>query len=1183
MNTEVPKSACRKCGRPLSQNDPRGLCAHCLVAGVLGHGLLAGGASSAATGALLPRAFGSYELLEEVARGGMGVVYRARQTQANRLVAVKVLTAGAFAAPDFVKRFRTEAEAVASLDHPHIIPIYEVGECEGQPFFSMKLVESGTLAERIAKSPPTNGEAAILMCKLARAVHFAHQRGILHRDIKPGNVLLEAQGEPLLSDFGLAKLVEKESTLTRTIAMLGTPSYMSPEQALGKAKQLTTAVDVYGLGAVFYEMLTDLPPFAGGTTLETVRQVLDKEPRRPASLKPGTDRDLETICLKCLEKDPTHRYGSAEALAEELERWLNKEPIHARPSTRVERALKWAQRNPRIATLTTLLGLVLSVGLGGILVMSAHLASANRATERANVELAKNLRDFEWQKVDELVAARKRSLAMASLSAFLRENPNDRPAAMRLVSMMRGCNFALPAGVTLQHGAMVNSICLSADGQRLLTASNDGKSWLWNLATGRLLATLAHAGKVNETVFAADEQFALSTCQDGTITLWDLNRARVAFEFPKAPNLSFPAVLSRDRRRAILPETGSSAQVWDLLTQQKVGPPMQMPTNLVAAAFGRDSRTVAIAAEDGTVNLWDIEMSSPAISSLTVSGRPTCLELSPDGNLLAIAWDRSITLWDVAGRTKLREFIAADYQVLLIEFSPDGSRLVTTAFDRPVIIWEVATGKMLGQPIEAERPFAYFRLSPDGRRLATRSQNGVARVWDALTGLPLSEPFEHEGPITDLRFVPNGPVLLTSSQDGTVQGWELQTAEPAELAIKTSDVFPSACFSRDGRVVFRTSDGRVEAFDTRTGEPTGMRISYGAQILRVKLSPDGKKLATTGADNTGRVWDAQTGQPVSAPLEHRSRLYGIAFSPDNRLVATCSEDQSARLWDAATGQTVGMPMLHHGEVLSAQFSPDSRALLTASTDGTACLWSSDTGKSLWTQPVAHKGIVWSTDFSPDGQRIVTASADRSAIVRDARSGQPLTRPMQHEHSVYGARFSPDGKWIVTCSEDETARVWDSVSGEPVSQPMRHADKLALGAFSPDGQFVLTGCLDGTARLWDARTGYPVGEPLRHAGSIYGIEFSPDGRHCLSIARSDALRIWEVSQPPIPVPGWFCDFVEAVAGKRLNASHDAEPVSREALQAFRLKLANSPGNQFYDRWAGWFLNERLKNPAPKFAQ
>jgi serine/threonine-protein kinase len=335
------------------------MCAKCLIASVLDTELPRGSDEPA----VLPGPFGSYELLEQVARGGMGIVYRARQTPINRLVALKVLAAGQFASEDFVKRFRTEAEAVASLDHPNIVPIYEVGTCEGQPFFSMKFVEGGSLAQRIssAESLLSHRDVAELLAKLARAVHYAHQRGILHRDIKPGNVLLDAKGEPHLTDFGLAKLVEKDSTITHTTAMLGTPSYMSPEQARGEAKQLTTAVDVYGLGAILYELLTGQPPFAGGTTMETVRQVLDKEPRRPSTLQPAVAPDLETICLKCLAKDPSRRYSSAAELAQDLDRWQRHEPILARPVGGVERFQKLVRRHPLASAFSAITLLAMAV------------------------------------------------------------------------------------------------------------------------------------------------------------------------------------------------------------------------------------------------------------------------------------------------------------------------------------------------------------------------------------------------------------------------------------------------------------------------------------------------------------------------------------------------------------------------------------------------------------------------------------------------------------------------------------------------------------------------------------------------------------------------------------------------------------------------------------------------------
>ena len=294
---------------------------------------------------------GDYELLEEVGRGGQGVVFRARQKSLNRTVALKVINLGQWASEARVKRFRREALSAASLNHPRIVPIYEVGEHDGACYFGMGFIEGGQLDEAAKRAPMSIRQSAELIAKVARTVHYAHKHGILHRDIKPGNILLDQQGEPYLTDFGLARLVESESTVTCTLEVLGTPSYMAPEQAAGNNAQLTSATDVYGLGAVLYQLLTGHPPFAGGTTYETIKLLLDTEPRRPRLLNAKIDRELSTICLRCLEKDPKRRYSSALALAEDLEHWLKHEPICAIRCGFFTRGRKWVRRKPAIAAL----------------------------------------------------------------------------------------------------------------------------------------------------------------------------------------------------------------------------------------------------------------------------------------------------------------------------------------------------------------------------------------------------------------------------------------------------------------------------------------------------------------------------------------------------------------------------------------------------------------------------------------------------------------------------------------------------------------------------------------------------------------------------------------------------------------------------------------------------------------
>jgi serine/threonine protein kinase/Tfp pilus assembly protein PilF len=311
---------------------------------------------------MLPQ-FGDYELLEEIGRGGQGVVFRARQKSLNRTVALKLLSLGQWASKAHLKRFRLEAEAAANLDHPCIVSIYEVGECEGSCYFSMRFVEGGQLDEVVRHMPMSIRQAAELIAKMARTVHYAHEHGILHRDIKPGNILLDQKGAPHLTDFGLARLVETESTMTRTLEVLGTPSYMAPEQAVGNNAAVSKATDVYGLGGVLYQLLTDHPPFAGGTTFETIKLVLDTEPRQPRLWNRKIGRDLSAICLKCLEKDPKRRYSSALALAEDLEHWLKHEPIRAKRSGFFTHARKWVRRNPTSALLAASL-VALAVAMG---------------------------------------------------------------------------------------------------------------------------------------------------------------------------------------------------------------------------------------------------------------------------------------------------------------------------------------------------------------------------------------------------------------------------------------------------------------------------------------------------------------------------------------------------------------------------------------------------------------------------------------------------------------------------------------------------------------------------------------------------------------------------------------------------------------------------------------------------
>ena len=417
---------CKNCGAAVRMDAPFGHCSKCLLE--LGFGPFPEEARSpAAAPQDQARSFGDYDIIERIGRGGMGVVFKARQRRPNRLVALKMVLAGELASPTLIQRFRIEAEAAANLDHPNIVPIYEVGESAQRHYFTMKLIEGISLAQLISKfgfhdgkelstGPPGRNvqkSIATLMVKVARAVHYAHQRGVLHRDIKPSNILVDVQGEPHLTDFGVAKMVAHTSELTLSGAVIGTPSYMAPEQAAGDTKHLTTAADIYSLGAVLYELLTGRPPFRGETPVETLRKVVEQEPERPQSLNKIADPDLATICLKCLEKDPRQRYGSAEALAEDLERWLRDEPILAHRASRAVRFKRWARRNPLLTA--TSAGLVML--MGAALILMVLMFAERRRTEELSAE---------WRRTEEMRLdwREKKALEMDDMAA----NPGKYPS-----------------------------------------------------------------------------------------------------------------------------------------------------------------------------------------------------------------------------------------------------------------------------------------------------------------------------------------------------------------------------------------------------------------------------------------------------------------------------------------------------------------------------------------------------------------------------------------------------------------------------------------------------------------------------------------------------------------------------------------------------------------------------------
>jgi tRNA A-37 threonylcarbamoyl transferase component Bud32 len=619
-----------------------------------------------------PRVFGDYELLGEIARGGMGVVYKARQISLNRLVALKMIRQAGLTSEGEVRRFRTEAEAAAGLDHPNIVPVYEVGEHQGQHFFSMKLMQGGSLAGRVPELVRDSRAAAQLLAIVARAVHHAHQRRLLHRDLKPANVLLDEEGRPHVTDFGVAKVVEWDSRLTRQGQVLGTPSYMAPEQAAGDNQGLTTAADVYSLGAILYELLVGRPPFQADSVLETLRRVREEEPVRPRALNPAVDRDLETVCLKCLERAPARRYGSAEALADDLERWLRGEPVVARPVGALERAVKWVKRRPARAAALAVGVLLL---LGGGCFLAAVWAGSKEVALRAAQEELKRFRDEEGRR---RAAPARLGRQLARVAVLWEQHPEQ---ALSLLEDAEECppdlrNAAWHGYHRLckfdrrklgQGGKPVVHVAGPADGKVLLALSADGTAKLWDVVTGKEVDTLEAkvpydpSKNVRPLAMSPDGRRAvLVRGKDGVLVDYDVV-AGVSDE-NEGGYIGAPAFTADGKYLAVLVsswEEGRATEV-ELAEQVPGGSHRRLRLEGVgepigALALAPDGKALAAVTKGGRVQLWDVvhdRLRAELEGALGVSfgrlraeleGAPGVsfgLAFAPDGTALALRCDQ---------------------------------------------------------------------------------------------------------------------------------------------------------------------------------------------------------------------------------------------------------------------------------------------------------------------------------------------------------------------------------------------------------------------------------------------------------------------------------------------------------------------------------------------------------------
>jgi WD40 repeat protein len=1043
-----------------------------------------------------------YEVLGELGRGATGVVYKARQVALGRVVALKMIAAAELAGREELARFRAEAEALAHLRHPNIVQIYEVGEAGGRPYFSLEYCEGGSLARQLNATPLPPREAALLVETLARAVEAAHRQHVLHRDLKPGNILLGREGltgRPgwrewalKVADFGLAKRLD-EAGRTATGAVLGTPSYMAPEQAVGLTRAIGPQVDVYALGAILYETLTGRAPFRGANLFDTIEQVRTREPVPPSQLQPRLPRDLETICLKCLQKDPRKRYQSALELSEELRRFVDGEPIRARPAGRLERTTKWVHRRPVLAALIAVstVGVLALAGMTVVLsqmVMQRDAALRAERDQSAAAEAARAVAEKSQGEARTLLY----TADLRGASQFWRNGEAQalRDAVKRHSTEEHGTAFEFAYFSRLAHAGEMETlsgheaevICAaySPDGATLASGDGNGSVRLWDTATSRQKARLdGHPGGVQWLGFLdGGKILAAATKED--LWLWD----------------AIPGTL-REKR----PFKGRMTQI----------------------ALSSDGGTLALALADHNIKLWDTARRTEHSLGKLHDSDATALAVSPDGRLFAMASrDRFVDIRDGAtGQTRTTQRMETEPTALA--FSGNS--------------WYLAIGERQGT----------LRLVP----------TGIANLADVYGDLTTTQRRFHTGPVRTVAFTVDNEGIVSAGDDATVRLWDMRRQKLRNTFHGHTDRVWAVAVAPDGRAIASAgADRALKLWDLgrhQGRQPLGTPLEASGPVA---FSADGRLLAVACRDNAIALVDPQTGARRARLPGHRGKIQGLAFSRQG-LLASAGVDLIVRVWDPTaaclvkelfsghiphcaaftpdgsqlrvgldTGLIPGWevpsgkplpPMQGDKQIYALAFSTDGKVLAGGGATGTVWRWDSATGEALAKDPEKHAAPVrtlafvhgmvksdsWPVAYAPDGATLVQARPD-GFWVREVRSNtERLVVYAAHADGTLQVAFSPDGKQLASTGEDGTVKLWDTAHWQMRRPFGQLPGPVTALAFSADGKTLITG---STSR-----------RPL----ATYFVEkLGIKGKNIRSLSGPDDLRLWDAvsAEELVPPPG-----------------------------------------------------------------